>query len=726
MTTPSATDRGIIDADQARQQLHALFDYADGWLALSYQFKGREGAPFTDWFVLPDGIDDAADRARDLATDGAHVWFRVSPVGVRPKSGRGKKQDTSAIVALFADIDLHAPGIHENNGKTLPPDAGMALRIIADAMPYKPGVLVHSGYGLHVYYLLTEPFDLTDSPESRMRGERLVQRFKATVMRAFERAGYHVDGGTFELARILRVAGTINYKGDAEKPVELIHCDETQRHDIDTIEGALVELKAETPKAATDRLPLPHDADQDALRAMNRIRIQDGNDGSRRLYTAACRALEHGLGDDEALRTIRAYETQRPFPRAYSDGEVFQRISDAHGAVEVGSAYRANTPKPIDNISGPQGVTMKPVSARKVGASGKIEIVFNVAVNGESQAPLTITTSTYGQREAARTLAGWVGVARGADFDKAEHVAMQQHIAKVMASAETILAEVEANREADQGDEGGETMEGIIVSNAADLWGLAFRNDDDTCWSELLGRAVHRREFCDSPPSELIALCREAIDFPQTRKRASAPVGQMRQWFAVAWADAVRRLPGEVGASLGAESKAAGRYQQAVIDLFNQRELWQKTYARDGERTGDDSATLAHMASSVIERSSIDKPSGWRPIHNEAVAAWLFTNPVIGEDGKPTGEPPTVWFAVRYELANQFKNYRAKLPNTSTQGDFARLCHRYGLTAEGPDAPTQFIERGGKRCRAVVLNQTITRLILADPDAEDEVSATSF
>jgi hypothetical protein len=53
----------------------------------------------------------------------------------------------------------------------------------------------------------------------------------------------------------------------------------------------------------------------EALRAMRKITMPDGNDGSRRLFSYACRAVEHDLTDAETIAAIRILEQERPFPR---------------------------------------------------------------------------------------------------------------------------------------------------------------------------------------------------------------------------------------------------------------------------------------------------------------------------------------------------------------------------------------------------------------------------
>ena len=74
------------------------------------------------------------------------------------------------------------------------------------------------------------------------------------------------------------------------------------------------------------------------LAAMLKIDMSDGKDGSKRLFAAACRVVEHGLSDIDGLALIRLYEQQRPFPRQWSDEEILQRFRDAEKKVQRGAA----------------------------------------------------------------------------------------------------------------------------------------------------------------------------------------------------------------------------------------------------------------------------------------------------------------------------------------------------------------------------------------------------
>ena len=75
--------------------------------------------------------------------------------------------------------------------------------------------------------------------------------------------------------------------------------------------------------------------------AMLRLQMVDHNDGSGRLFAAACRVVEHDLNDGHGLTAIRDYARQRPFPREWTDQEILARIRDAEEKTERGVIRRA-------------------------------------------------------------------------------------------------------------------------------------------------------------------------------------------------------------------------------------------------------------------------------------------------------------------------------------------------------------------------------------------------
>jgi putative DNA primase/helicase len=96
----------------------------------------------------------------------------------------------------------------------------------------------------------------------------------------------------------------------------------------------------DAPAPQQDASVTPEQKIQRCLAAMLRIGITDHKDGSRRLFAAACRTVEHDLSDAQALEVIRTYIQQRPFRRAWTDEEIVTRIRDAEGRCERGKALR--------------------------------------------------------------------------------------------------------------------------------------------------------------------------------------------------------------------------------------------------------------------------------------------------------------------------------------------------------------------------------------------------
>lgn len=93
------------------------------------------------------------------------------------------------------------------------------------------------------------------------------------------------------------------------------------------------QVEAPTPTATATE-----DRAARCLAAMLRIKIVDQWDGSRRLFAAACRAVEHDLDDAAALATIREHARQRPFAKDWGDADILQRIRDAEQHCRRGEA----------------------------------------------------------------------------------------------------------------------------------------------------------------------------------------------------------------------------------------------------------------------------------------------------------------------------------------------------------------------------------------------------
>ncbi len=124
----------------------------------------------------------------------------------------------SGVPSIWADIDYHAPGAHQRDD--LPADAAAAIAVIRDATPVLPSLIIDSGYGFYAEFLFRE-FLHFDGEEERERCASLLHRYDYALRSKAN--GAHVDA-VKDLARVLKVPGTINWKvpGDP-RLVHIVH-----------------------------------------------------------------------------------------------------------------------------------------------------------------------------------------------------------------------------------------------------------------------------------------------------------------------------------------------------------------------------------------------------------------------------------------------------------------------------------------------------------------------
>jgi hypothetical protein len=172
---------------------------------------------------------------------GTSVYFGVNPcTAIPPTNAEGKPAPASAIRSqvdyiaalncLYADFDA------KDFGGSL--DETLA-HVRALAVP--PSVIVASGGGYHCYWLLAEPFVLdTDKARERAVG---VQRDWVTLVGS--------DDAAKDIARVLRVPGTLNYKYNPPRPVTFLEQDYSRTYTLDALRAmlpAVAPRKARTPK----------------------------------------------------------------------------------------------------------------------------------------------------------------------------------------------------------------------------------------------------------------------------------------------------------------------------------------------------------------------------------------------------------------------------------------------------------------------------------------------
>ena len=224
--TPAADSVPLrADLDTVREFLALYYGNAPGLLHIAHTGNWRGQFFSTDW----QGIADAAEAIKEADRRGASgIYARPTTLSHVPKcdvhdnnacdackrgvadrcTKRGGADDAQTFFGFWTDIDYAGPGHKDGN---LPPDETAAHRVYEAAGYPEPTILVRSGGGLYHHVLLRDPIDVSDR-EAREEIQELSRRWHRGLRAASEKLGWSYGSGVSDLARVLRVPGTINRK----------------------------------------------------------------------------------------------------------------------------------------------------------------------------------------------------------------------------------------------------------------------------------------------------------------------------------------------------------------------------------------------------------------------------------------------------------------------------------------------------------------------------------
>jgi hypothetical protein len=187
---------------------------------------------------------------------GTNVYFGVNPCTAipatnaagkpaKPENVRGRVENIAALNCLYAEFDAKDFG-----GMVHGVPLGALKHIHNLPTNFAPSVTVASGGGFHCYWLLAEPFVL-DTPEKREQAVA-IQRDWVTFVRG--------DKAAKDIARVLRVPGTLNYKYEPARPVAFFEQAYNRRYHFQILELELDDWRqtANAPRTPrTARTPKP-------------------------------------------------------------------------------------------------------------------------------------------------------------------------------------------------------------------------------------------------------------------------------------------------------------------------------------------------------------------------------------------------------------------------------------------------------------------------------------
>lgn len=186
-------------------------------------------------------LEEAINKAIELGkSKSVYYGIGLRRKGIAPNS-RGGNKDVVSIPCMWLDIDIN-DGVHSaGNNPTME-----QAQIWLDTFPLQPSAIIHSGGGLHVYWLLDFPASISNDKEYK-EVSALITNFQQVFKNMAHAQGLNVDS-TNDLARVLRVPGTFNYKDkDNVKEVQILKLDNDVRYSFEEIKKEVTPLVA-TPQ----------------------------------------------------------------------------------------------------------------------------------------------------------------------------------------------------------------------------------------------------------------------------------------------------------------------------------------------------------------------------------------------------------------------------------------------------------------------------------------------
>lgn len=241
----------------AQDLLQALWRDAPGWRYLWALDTQR-----STWLAPNEGIP-TQNGAQDLFFGVNTCQATTKP----PPNSRAKAANVAALVALYADLDA---GGYDPTLRGTPHDTrtaetrarGMALALRhLDTLQPRPSATVNTGGGWHAYWLLEQPW-LLDSDEARTQAAALVKRWAAFV------GG---DPAAADLARILRLPGTVNGKYPDRPPVTLAEWHPDLRYSVQALLDVLPPTEAPRKVPSTTAPTLQPDEVEHARAALAQL-----------------------------------------------------------------------------------------------------------------------------------------------------------------------------------------------------------------------------------------------------------------------------------------------------------------------------------------------------------------------------------------------------------------------------------------------------------------------
>lgn len=236
--------------------LKVLWGESKGWAELTAISKtGVQSFPFQS----PDSIESLlASSVNHNKTANVYMgvclrreqWPRASgkkgPDGKPLFEFRGTEANALLSWVVWVEFDFASPEDGAGHkGRVV--DPAQAKKWLAE-FPLKPSIILRSGGGIQVYWLLKEPAEGDDLWRVKATNKALVEFFTTSI----DGKKYGADTQSVDLARILRIPGSMNVKYTPPRPCEISWWKPENRYlldDFDFLPIGEVHKPVQTPVA---------------------------------------------------------------------------------------------------------------------------------------------------------------------------------------------------------------------------------------------------------------------------------------------------------------------------------------------------------------------------------------------------------------------------------------------------------------------------------------------
>jgi len=170
----------------------------------------------TDWLTIRKQIDKFCQKHKDQ-----HIYF-----GIATRDGKGgTEENVISIPCVWVEMDY----------KDIP--KGKVQETI-DKFPFKPSIIVKTGGGVHLYFLLDKPVDLKRSSDVRKVNDLIRSELCKLGKWKLDNVG--------DIARVFRLPDTVNHKYEHKPLCQVVEINDTTHKLKDFLEKVPVTVKKDT------------------------------------------------------------------------------------------------------------------------------------------------------------------------------------------------------------------------------------------------------------------------------------------------------------------------------------------------------------------------------------------------------------------------------------------------------------------------------------------------